>query len=238
MIINICFHGIGRPGRELEPDEDGYWIEPGLFEAVLDRFGDRPDVRFSFDDGNLSDLDHGLTGLLRRGHSATFFPVAGRLDRPGSLGRDDLRMIGRAGMAIGSHGLDHRPWRSLDDHELDRELITARDLLAEAVERPITQAALPLGRYDRKVLDRLRTLGYRRVFSSDRAPASPGAWLQPRYSVRATDTIAGLERELLGPRSWRQRARYRAAVIYKSRRPGTRAVIAAATRDRSDRAAS
>ncbi|WP_152364172.1 polysaccharide deacetylase family protein [Microlunatus speluncae] len=220
MIINICFHGIGRPARELEPDEDGYWIEPGLFEEVLDRFGDRPEVRFSFDDGNLSDLDHGLAGLLRRGLTATFFPVAGRLDGPGSLGPDDLRVIGRAGMAIGSHGLDHRPWRSLDDQELDRELITARNRLAEVVGRPITQAALPLGRYDRKVLGRLRSLGYRRVFSSDRAPAEKGAWLQPRYSVRDTDTISGLERELFGPRSLKQRARYRAVALYKSQRPG------------------
>jgi peptidoglycan/xylan/chitin deacetylase (PgdA/CDA1 family) len=220
MIINICFHGIGRPARELEPDEQGYWIEPALFDEVLDRFGHRPDVRFSFDDGNRSDLEHGLTGLLRRGLSATFFPVAGRLDHPGSLGRDDLRAIGRAGMAVGSHGMDHRPWRSLDDHELDRELITARDQLAEVVGRPITQAALPLGRYDRKVLGRLRTLGYRRVFSSDRAPAKTRAWLQPRFSVRDTDTIASLERELFGPRSLGQRARNRAATLYKSQRPG------------------
>ena len=220
MIINICFHGIGHPARELEPDEQGYWIEPELFDAVLDRFGERPDVRFSFDDGNQSDLEYGLTGLLRRELTATFFPVAGRLDRPGSLGQDDLRAIGRAGMAIGSHGMDHRPWRSLDDHELDRELITARDRLAEVVGRPITQAALPLGRYDRKVLGRLRTLGYRRVFSSDRAPADTGSWLQPRYSVRDTDTIAGLERELFGPRSLTQRARNRAATLYKSQRPG------------------
>ncbi len=220
MIINICFHGIGSPGRELEPDEDGYWIEPGLFDEVVQRFGDRPEVRFSFDDGNRSDLDHGLAGLLRRGTTATFFPVAARLDQPGSLGRDDLRAIGRAGMAIGSHGLDHRPWRSLDDQELDAELITARSLLAEVVGRPITQAALPLGRYDRKVLGRLRTLGYRRVFSSDRAPAAAGSWLQPRYSVRDTDTINSLERELFGPRSLTQRARFRAASLYKSQRPG------------------
>lgn len=218
MIINICFHGIGNPARPLEPDEDGYWIEPELFGEVLDRFGGRPEVRISFDDGNRSDLDHGLDGLLRRGLTGAFFPVAGRLDQAGSLSRDDLHAIGRAGMVIGSHGMDHRPWRGLNDQELERELIKARDDLADAAGRPITQAALPLGRYDRQVLGRLRTLGYRRIYSSDRAPATDGAWLQPRYSVRDTDTIANLQRELFGPRSLTQRVRSRAATLYKSNR--------------------
>jgi len=219
MIINICFHGIGAPQRELEPDEDGYWISPELFGEVLDHFGGRPDVRFSFDDGNRSDLEHGLDGLLRRGLTATFFPVAARLDQPGSLAGDDLRTLGRAGMAIGSHGMDHRPWRGMDDLELDRELILARGLLGEAAGRRITEAALPLGRYDRRVLARLRTLGYRRVFTSDRAPTTEDAWLQPRYSVRGTDTIDLLQRELFGPRTLAQRARSRAAMLYKSARP-------------------
>lgn len=219
MIINICFHGIGVPKRTLEQDEAGYWIESGLFEEVLDHFGSRQDVRLSFDDGNRSDLDHGLEGLLRRGLTGSFFPLAGRLDQEGSLRRDDLRAIAKAGMVIGSHGMDHLPWRGMNDHDLDRELITARDTLSEVAGRPITQAALPLGRYDRRVLRRLRALTYRRVFSSDRAPATDGAWLQPRYSVRDTDTVGGIERELFGPRPLTQRVRSRAAILYKSARP-------------------
>lgn len=222
MIINLCFHGIGTPQRELEPDEAGYWIEPELYEDVLDRFGSRPDVRLSFDDGNASDLQLGLPALLSRGLTAAFFPLAGRLDRAGSLSRADVRELGRVGMTIGTHGLAHRPWRGLDDQDLDGELILARAELADAAGRQIAQAALPLGRYDRRVLGRLRTLGYRRVFSSDRAPATPGSWLQPRYSVRTGDTVASLERELLGPRSLRQRARSRAATFYKSNRPAPR----------------
>ncbi|GAB3744852.1 polysaccharide deacetylase family protein [Microlunatus parietis] len=222
MIINVCFHGIGNPQRELEPDEAGYWIEPELYEDVLDRFGSRPDVRLSFDDGNASDLELGLPGLLRRGLTAAFFPLAGRLGRPGSLSAADVDALGRAGMIIGSHGLTHRPWRDLDDHDLDRELIDARELLSDACGRPVNEAALPLGRYDRRVLGRLRTLGYRRVFTSDRAPASAGSWLQPRYSVRSDDTVASLNRELLGPRSLTRRARSRAVTFYKSIRPAPR----------------
>jgi len=35
-MINLCFHGIGTPERELEADEDQFWVEPDRFEALLD----------------------------------------------------------------------------------------------------------------------------------------------------------------------------------------------------------
>ena len=31
LIVNVCFHGIGTPDRELEPGEDKYWISTELF---------------------------------------------------------------------------------------------------------------------------------------------------------------------------------------------------------------
>ncbi|HMO11289.1 MAG TPA: hypothetical protein PKB06_07275, partial [Actinotalea sp.] len=37
-----------------------------------------------------------------------------------------------------------------------------------------------------------RALGYRTVHTSDRRPARPGAWLQPRFSVTSEDTPATL----------------------------------------------
>ena len=45
-----------------------------------------------------------------------------------------------------------------------------------------------MGSYDRRLLRDLKSLGYRAVHTSDRRPAKAGAWLQPRFSVVATDT--------------------------------------------------
>ena len=33
--VNILFHGIGTPRRELEPGEDAYWVGRDQFEALL-----------------------------------------------------------------------------------------------------------------------------------------------------------------------------------------------------------
>ena len=174
--------------------------------AVLDAVAADPRVRISFDDGNASDIEVGLPALLERGLTATFFVLAGRLDRPGSLGTHDVKALAAAGMGIGTHGMDHRPWRGLDPAARRRELEEARRVLADVVRAPVMEAALPLGRYDRELLGHLRQLGYTAVHTSDRRPAREGAWLQPRFSVREGDTAASVRSEMLGRQSVGRRA--------------------------------
>lgn len=196
-VVNVCFHGIGAPQRVLEPGEQTYWTSHDTFLGILDLVAGREDVRLSFDDGNASDVRIALPALQERGLRATFFVVAGRLDRPGSLSREDVGRLHAAGMTIGNHGMTHRPWRGLDPSRQREELVTSRAVLAEVVGQPVTDAACPLGRYDRHVLGALRRLGYRSVHTSDRRWAQADRWLQPRYSIRERDTPESVAREVL-----------------------------------------
>lgn len=212
---NVCFHGIGTPRRELEPGEDAYWVTVDQFRALLDELATWPSVRISFDDGNASDVDIALPALVERGLTADFFVLAGRLDTPGSLGRDDVRELHRQGMTIGTHGMSHRSWRGMDPDTRQAELVTARRRLAEVTGAPVDLAACPLGRYDRRCLTELRRLGYTRVFTSDRRPARPQAWLQPRYSARRGDTPGALRAEVLARPGPAQRLRRSAVGVVK-----------------------
>lgn len=218
MTINICFHGIGTPQREMEPGEDNYWITRDTYLHILDEVQGRSDVRLSFDDGNTSDVEVGLPGLVERGLTATFFVLAARLEGQGSLGAADLAALRSAGMTIGTHGMDHVPWRGLTAAGLRRETIEARDLLQDAAGATIDEAALPLGRYDRTVLRALRSAGYRAVHSSDRRPARATAWVQPRYSVRRGDTIASVRSDILTAPRPLARIRSEAIGVVKSLR--------------------
>lgn len=205
-VINICFHGIGTPRRDLETDEAGYWIPESLYLQIVDEIAGRDDIAVSFDDGNVSDLEIGLRPLLQTDRSATFFVLAGRLDQPGSLSPDEVRTLHRQGMKIGSHGMDHVPWRHLSEREEERELTEARSVISDVVGLPITDAALPLGRYDRRTLGALRARGYQRVFSSDRRRARPTSWLQARYSVHSGDSIESIRTEILKPPSFGEKS--------------------------------
>jgi peptidoglycan/xylan/chitin deacetylase (PgdA/CDA1 family) len=196
-LVNVCFHGIGAPQRALEPGEEAYWTTRDTFLGILDRVAGRDDVRLSFDDGNASDAQIALPALQERGLTATFFVVAGRLDQPGSLTRDDVRALQGAGMTIGNHGMTHQPWRGLDVARRHLELAESREVLAEVTGRAVQDAACPLGRYDRTVLSALRRLGYRSAHTSDRRWAHEGRWLQPRYSIHQGDTPESFERDVL-----------------------------------------
>jgi len=197
-VLNLCFHGIGVPGRALEPDEERFWIGKDAFEEMLDVIAGSACVRITFDDGNASDAQIALPALLRRGLGASFFVIAARCDEPGSLSRVDVRELARSKMTVGCHGMRHRPWRSLDEGGLREELVNARRLIVDASGRPVREASCPFGAYDRRVLGALRRHGFSRVYTVDGGPARPDAWLQSRYTVQSDDTperIAELVRD-------------------------------------------
>jgi peptidoglycan/xylan/chitin deacetylase (PgdA/CDA1 family) len=196
-VINICFHGIGVPNRDLEPGEDEYWVDTDTFPRVLDEISGWPSARISFDDGNASDVQIGLPALVQRGLVAQFFVLAGRLGTPGSLDEDDVRELRHHGMTVGTHGMNHSPWRHMSPLMRDIELVEARRKIAEIAGYPVDEAACPLGWYDRQLLADMRRLGYTQVYTSDRRQARPESWLQPRFSVRRTDTPASLRAETL-----------------------------------------
>jgi peptidoglycan/xylan/chitin deacetylase (PgdA/CDA1 family) len=211
-IINLSFHGVGTPlGPAREPGEHAYWVGRDTFLSLLDEVEGRDDVRLSFDDGNASDVEAALPALIERGMTADFFVLAGRFGTRGNVDVDGVRALRAAGMRVGTHGMDHRSWRGLDDDDLATELVAARSAIAEAAGSAVDAAALPLGQYDRTILAALRRLDYRVVYSSDARRARAGAWFQPRYSVRADDTVHSVRETVLAPPRAHERLRGRLA---------------------------
>lgn len=146
----LIFHGIGTPGRRLEPGEDVYWLTRFDFREVLDQIAamgsDRPDI--TFDDGNASDVEIALPELDARGLKATFFILTDRLGQPGALSEQDVAALAQAGHQIGLHGHSHCDWRRLDQAGRVTEFRTARQTLQALTGTEITKAAAPFGYYD------------------------------------------------------------------------------------------
>ena len=200
--INLTFHGIGEPPRDLDPGEASVWVSMETFSAVLDRAAERPDVGISFDDGNVSDIERALPALRERGLRGTFFVVAGRLGAPHFLDESHVRSLVAAGMEIGCHGMRHRPWRGLDARALREELVEAKVILEDVAGHPVTRAACPFVSYDRRVLSTLRRSGYHHVYTSDRGVARTSTFVQARNSVGAgdgADVLARIAKGLEAP---------------------------------------
>lgn len=186
--IILNFHGIGEPPPSTACAERRYWLDESFFLSILDhlsaaRSTASPAARITFDDGNMSDAEIALPALAKRGLTASFFICAGRIGMPGYLDVAALRELSRAGMRIGSHGFHHRDWRKLDDTELDAEIAGARKMLEDLCGAAIDEAAIPFGSYDRRVLAKLRSEGYRSAYTSDGGVVRPDSWLKVRNTL-------------------------------------------------------
>jgi peptidoglycan/xylan/chitin deacetylase (PgdA/CDA1 family) len=208
VVVHVTFHAVGAPGRPIDDDEDACRVDRARFESLLDVLAKRPAVRLHFDDGNASDLSVAAPALQARGLTATFFLPVGLLGKPGYLRASQVRELADAGMTVGSHGLNHRPWPTLADDDLDEEIAGAKRRLEDLVGRPVTDAACPFGAYDRRTLTALRDAGFERVFTSDRGVARPSEWIQPRNTVHRDDEPDDLRRVVEGrPGAWRELTR-------------------------------
>lgn len=221
-LIGLNFHGIGTPARDLEDGEAPYWLSETQFGDVLDRVAASPDPKafvLTFDDGNLSDYEIALPALNQRGLTATFFVLTGRLDKPGSLARDHVKALQAAGMGIGSHGIAHVAWSALGPEALEQELTQSRDALQELCGGPVTQAGIPFGRYNARVLRALRHHGYETAFSSDTGSMNGDAFLRPRTSLRGDMTPVEIDAILAGHMPLARRMRRAVGMIRKQLLP-------------------
>jgi peptidoglycan/xylan/chitin deacetylase (PgdA/CDA1 family) len=184
---NLTFHGVGRAPHPLEPGEAEVWLSRDAFLGHLDRARENERVLITFDDGNVSDCEIALPALVDRGLKGIFFVIAARIGKPGYVGRDHIEQLVNKGMEIGSHGMEHRPWRRMDQSTMQLEIVGARQILEEIVGRPVMKAACPFGAYDRRSLSRLRETGVETVFTSDGGSARAGQWLQARETLRRSD---------------------------------------------------
>lgn len=196
----IILHGIGRPGRPLEPGEDVFWLSREKFCTALDRIKAMGAAapRITFDDGNASDIEIALPELRARGLTATFFLLTSRLGQPGSLTPGDVTALADAGQIIGLHGADHVDWRRLDGAGRAREYLGARDMLRSLSGQPVDEAAAPFGLYDRQVVTDLQNLGFAALHTSDRGLARKTMFIHARNCLEGSMDDAALEAALQG----------------------------------------
>jgi peptidoglycan/xylan/chitin deacetylase (PgdA/CDA1 family) len=188
-VFILNFHGLGEPLGSESRNDELYWTDPQFFAAILEIARERRDVLITFDDSYESDYSVGLPLLEASKMKARFFVVANRVGQTGFLSGQQIQSLCAAGMTIGSHGMNHRKWPGLSDRELHEEIVEARDRIEQITGSRVFEAACPFGGYNRRVLQRLRTSGYDRVYTSDGGPAAVEFWIQPRNTIVRGDDL-------------------------------------------------
>lgn len=234
-IFVLNFHGIGDANRQYEPGEQSYWLSRRELVDVLDLVSGldgTPVVALTVDDGNSSDYAVLAPELQKRGLTATFFVLAGKLDRPGYLNKSEVRELAQGGFEIGCHGMRHTDWARCDDAALECELGQSKKILENVTGTPVTAAAVPFGSYDRRVLRALDRAGYRRIFSSDGGRRLSGAWPTPRLTLQTGVDVRVLADQIKN-RALRDRVRSELRVLARSWLPPRAVSLLRGVRQRS-----
>lgn len=169
----LMFHGVGSPPAGLPADELPYWIADEAFDAIVAAMrgrADEPEVVWTFDDGNASDIG-AAEKLAAAGLTGKFYVLSGRVGQQGYLSASDLRALDAMGMEVGLHGRDHIDWRHADAATLRAEMIDARKALSDIVGKPVTTLAIPFGAYNRRVIRTLMRSDFARIYTSDTGTA-------------------------------------------------------------------
>jgi peptidoglycan/xylan/chitin deacetylase (PgdA/CDA1 family) len=183
--IILTFHGLGPPPPRIDADEAPYWVPQATFEDIVVRTAGRPEVVFTFDDGNLTDLEVAAPVLTRHGRSGDFFVLTGRVGDAGYLSAAGVQALQAMGMGIGLHGKAHVDWRALNADQLNEETVLAREVLAKICGKPIESVSMPYGAYNRRVVSHLRACGYTTILTTDGGVTDDRDQVRNRTSIRS-----------------------------------------------------
>jgi peptidoglycan/xylan/chitin deacetylase (PgdA/CDA1 family) len=126
-----------------------------------------PPVLVTFDDGHVSHHDVAHPLLDRHGIRGTFFVTTDWIGTSGYMDRAQLTRLHEGGMCIHSHGKSHRYLNALDTAGLREELGGSKGWLEDLLGSEVWCVSFPGGRFNERVLDVGRDVGYRAFVSSD-----------------------------------------------------------------------
>jgi len=185
-IVFLMYHELELAGRTLCQSEPGYvryilpveefrnqmaWMKQSGFrgmsvsEALL--FPVQLSVCITFDDGCETDLITAAPLLSEFGFHATFYVTASFLDTPGYMSSMQLRELDSQGFEIGCHSMTHRYLPDLEEAELKRELVEAKQRIEQILGHAVRHFSCPGGRYDRRTIEMARRAGFKTVANSE-----------------------------------------------------------------------
>jgi peptidoglycan/xylan/chitin deacetylase (PgdA/CDA1 family) len=190
LLLN--FHGIGRPHKEITEAELSFWLTTEKFISWTENSNSASSefaltIVPTFDDGNSSDLEIVAPALAKYGTRGLFFPCVGRIGRKHYLDKSDIRALAKMGHEIGTHGVNHVPWTSLDPKALHREINYSRQCLENILGVKVDSVAIPFGAYNRRVLSALQKAAFSRIYTTDKAIVRGSPMMINRYSIRRDD---------------------------------------------------
>lgn len=162
----------------------------------------------TFDDAYESFLDFAAPILTDFQLGATVFAPVGWLGKVNSwdyscrlnpvrhLSGSQLRVLSDQGFSIQSHGYRHVDLTQLSESELNLELRKSKEELEDILSLHVNEICYPFGRYNKRVEERAREIGYERGWSLN--AHDDGGFTKGRWGIYGFDTAFSVRAKLNG----------------------------------------
>jgi peptidoglycan/xylan/chitin deacetylase (PgdA/CDA1 family) len=152
----------------------------------------KPRILITFDDGRKNNFMQAFPILDQFGLPALFFITADFIGTDGYMTKKDIKHLSQHNMFIGSHGLTHADFGSIDMQQVKNELAQSKKILTTLLLKEIYAFAYPYGNttnmneYDKEIL---LQCGYQQayIFGGTAAPEKEDPYRIPRFMV--TDVL-------------------------------------------------
>ena len=123
----------------------------------------------TFDDGYEETCSIAWPLLKRFGFPATMFIAPGDVGRPAFVTWDQVRLMARDGIAIGSHTMHHVYLPVVEPHRLAEEVVHSKQLIEAQLQQPVQFLSYPVGGFTPQVQALAQQAGYRAACTTNRA---------------------------------------------------------------------
>jgi peptidoglycan/xylan/chitin deacetylase (PgdA/CDA1 family) len=113
---------------------------PKLFKEPL--------ISVTFDDGWESVYKQAMPLLQKDGIHTTQYVLTGTESYPGYMSWDQIKALQQDGHEVACHTVDHPDLTTLDDEDLNKQLIDCKNTLSKEINAPVLDFASPYGSYN------------------------------------------------------------------------------------------
>ena len=167
-------------------------------------------ILITFDDGYENFYSYAYPILREHCLTATVFVLAGyigklntwdvrlRFKRSRHLDRKQIQTLFSDGIGIASHGMYHRFLTSCQPAKAKNELEESKSVLEEILNHPIHSFAYPYGSVNAKVVELVKSAGYRIAFGLNprQEMARSSIYCFPRMAIYRHDTDSSFQAKL------------------------------------------